>query len=486
MILITTPVKWYGRKIVTDLVLRSGSSNVSDFSPYEGKNGIVENFGKEETSADLEYLFEAQKDFDADIIQPHRTEEEYNKIEERDEYERGMSYVPSKDYTTFDDYFRRLEDICVDYLEDYIANLCYTVFKLTGSGGVKKYNYDHYEQPTLVSIDDDSVTELADLQLRTDTESYSSSMKAAAMENMPYVLKRIDNLSRYCGVHMISMIAAYLKAKAANARRVSAGVTKSMLKKNDVIALGVYKYDYDGQVGMRIEVTNKNRRAADMFDWIVGANDMYPSYREDLVNFIQYCNILNIDLESDNLLQYDGKFMDNLTVLTLTPNTQYCQAVFDAIRDSGMFKKEPSVDELLLTTLNCFADLCTTQSDLLSAASTHDSLKSERCMKMAMQLHYIWAVKLRNPVMLPDDRLYSWRDGFLAYNGELVMLPTRVVSKQQFTTPVCIISELGYVLHLNNTMYVEAMTIDCAVENMHNAYISPDPDFVPTDWMWFQ
>ena len=106
MILITTPVKWYGRKIVTDLVLRSGSSNVSDFSPYEGKNGIVENFGKEETSADLEYLFEAQKDFDADIIQPHRTEEEYNKIEERDEYERGMSYVPSKDYTTFDDYFR--------------------------------------------------------------------------------------------------------------------------------------------------------------------------------------------------------------------------------------------------------------------------------------------------------------------------------------------------------------------------------------------
>ena len=49
MILITTPVKWYGRKIVTDLVLRSGSSNVSDFSPYEGKNGIVENFGKEET-----------------------------------------------------------------------------------------------------------------------------------------------------------------------------------------------------------------------------------------------------------------------------------------------------------------------------------------------------------------------------------------------------------------------------------------------------
>lgn len=223
-----------------------------------------------------------------------------------------------------------------------------------------------------------------------------------------------------------------------------------------------------------------------MFDWIVGANDMYPSYREDLVNFIQYCNILNIDLESDNLLQYDGKFMDNLTVLTLTPNAQYCQAVFDAIRDSGMFKKEPSVDELLLTTINCFADLCTTQSDLLSAASTHDSLKSERCMKMAMQLHYIWAVKLRNPVMLPDDRLYSWRDGFLAYNGELVMLPTRVVSKQQFTTPVCIISELGYVLHLNNTMYVEAMTIDCAVENMHNAYISPDPDFVPTDWMWFQ
>ena len=79
-----------------------------------------------------------------DIIQPHRTEEEYNKIEERDEYERGMSYVPSKDYTTFDDYFRRLEDICVNSECDHIVLLQHTLGNTSAyTSGISRLCFQH-------------------------------------------------------------------------------------------------------------------------------------------------------------------------------------------------------------------------------------------------------------------------------------------------------------------------------------------------------
>lgn len=485
MIMITTPIRLYGRKVTTDLVLRSGSASANDYSCHHGMNGIVSHFYKGDTSANLEYLFETQKDFDSDIVQPHCTDEDYNKIQEREEYAQETPYNPAKDKVEFTSYFRRLEDICDGYLEDYISNLCVTIFRMTGSNGALTYDKTHYLQPTLVSLDDDSVTELADLQLRVDSNDWSNASKAQAIEDLPYVMKRLDNLSRYCGIHMISMIGSYLKAKEYNQHRIDAGVSKSSLKKNAVIAEGVYKYDSDGVVGGLIEVTNKSKRAADMFDWIVGNNDNYPSYRDDLTNFIQYCRILNVDLYNEDLRKYDGAYMSKLTVLTLTPDTQYCQAVFDAIRDSGLSKPATDINAILLSTTNCFRDMCETNEVLLSVIAQHDSIKAQGNMNKAKQLHYIWSLKHKNPPELPSGN-YTWQDGFLYYNDEIVMLDTVILSKQSLAIPKCVISELGYIIHINDTMYIEAMTIDCAYDNMQHMYIASDPDYDIQEWVWFQ
>ena len=485
MIMITTPVKLYGRKVITDLALRSGSATAKDFSCQRGLNNIVQHFTKGDTLANIEYLFEKQVDFDSDIVQPRYTFENYNKIEEREEYEVGEPYSPAKDKTTFNDYFRRLEDICVDYFEDYISNLCFSIFNRVGADGAVNFDAEHRLQPTLISVDDDSATELADLQLREDVNEWSNAAKSNAIDNLPYVLKRLHNLSKYCGIHMISMIGSYLKAKAYNDMRVQTGKSKNTLKKNAVIAEGVYKCDAEGNIGIAIEVSNKSKRAADMFDWIIGANDMYPSYRDDLVNFLQYCKILNIDLLHDDLLKYNNEFMDGLTVLTLTPDTQYNQAVFDAIRDSNLIKPAGQDNDMCLQTISCFRDLCETHEVLMSVIDHHDSIRGAEHMAKAKKMHYVSALRMSGTPWIPNDKLYSWEDGFLHYNGELVILDTRLITKASFTTPRFIISELGYCVHISDTMYLEMMTIDCAYANMNNTYIRPDEDYVQNTWVWF-
>ncbi|MCM1219036.1 MAG: hypothetical protein NC548_31525 [Lachnospiraceae bacterium] len=486
MIMLTTPIRLYGRKVVTDLALRSGLATANDFSPYEGKNGIVAHFVKAETLANIEYLFENQSDYDADIKQPHYDSEHYNKIQESEEYERGIDYSPAKDKLDFNDYHRRLEVIAVEYLEEYISNLCFGIANRSGSNGIITFNNEHRIQPTLISVDDDDVTELADLQLRVDATEWSNEARASARDNLPYVLKRLHNLSRLCGIHMLSMIGAYLRAKEYNDRLLQTGQSKSTLKKNAVINEGVYKCDADGNIGSQIEVSNKSKKAADMFDWIIGANNMYSSYRDDLVNFLQYCKILNIDLINDDLRKYDNDFIDNLTVLTLTPDTQYCQAVFDAIRDSGLVIPSTDAEDICLTTMNCFRDICDTNATLIGVIAAHDSIKAEQYLKKARTLHYVWSLRCCDPPTMPNDRLYQWQNGFLYYNGELAVLDTHLISKQSFSRPKFLISELGYCIHVGDTMYLEVMTVDCAYANMENTYLKPDIDYEPNNWVWFQ
>ena len=471
MIIITTLRRLYGKKIITDLALRRGSDTENDYSPYDGMNAIVNNYYRGESLASLEYLYQKQKDFDADIMQPHiDVLSDYSRQEEREEYELTTEYNPAKDKANFKEYNRRLEDINQGYLEDYMSNLVYTVFVLSGSGGAIDYDYNHKLQPTLVSVEDDGVTELADLQLQGDEHSYTESAKAKAKEQLPYVIKRLHNLSCYCGIHMLSMISAYMKAKRENALRQQTGSTMS-LKKNAVIAKGVYKCDTYGNIGDKIEVANKNQKAAHMFDWLHGLNNDYPSYKEDYLNFVLYCEMLNIDLYNDDFTKYDKKFVDSLVVTTLTPNHQYNQAVFDAIRDSGIESTE-EVDPCLETMEN-FRDLCVSNEVLQKVIENHTKACAKDNLKVATALHSYQSIMLDN-LPVPELKYYSWQNGFLYYKGELVILNTRLVCDDSYYDPRVIISELGFCIHVSTNMALECMTVYVAEENMKSKYIEHD------------
>ena len=481
MFVITNPIQLYGRKVTTDLALRSGSADANSFSRTPGLSNLVTKYWKGETTANLEMLFQEQADFDADVKQPHYTFEEFDKNKEQDEFELGVAYSPAKDKTDFNGYFRRLEDICSDYLEDYVANLVYTICNKRGAGGVKLYEEKHRIQPTLYSVDDnEDVTELADLQLMVDPDKWSMASKQKAIMELPYTIKRLHNLSKYCGIHMLSLIASYVTARRKNSLKRQTGSTMT-LKKNAVIAECVYTCKPDGTLGKKIEVSNKNQKAAEMYDWLVGVNNLYPSYREDFHNFLHYCKVLNIDLENDDMSKYDESFVDKLVVLTLTPDTQYNQSIFNDILNPTLVEEEHQ--DVYLETISTFREMCVSNEKLIATMREYDSLKAAEHMKVAQELHFFYSVSFLGKPTESDK--YMWQDGFLYYDGQLVVLNTQLVSNTTFTIGECIISELGYIIHVSDLMSLDIMTLYVAKENMVSKYITKDSDYVMLNWQRF-
>lgn len=431
-----------------------------------------------DSSANLEMLFQEQLDFDADIRQPWQDAENYDEANE-DERERGEVYSPAKHTTDFCEYFRRLEDICEDYMERYIFNIVFNIRFREGSGGLKVYDKLHRVQPTLISLDDnDDVTELADLQLQQTADDWSMESKHKARLNLPYTIKRLHNLSMYCGIHMLSMISSYVKAKRINAMRQSNGSTMS-LKKNAVIEHNVYVCKPDGTIGKKIEVSNKNQKAAEMFDWIIGVNPKYPSYREDFNNFLHYCKVLNIDIENDDMTKYDNDFVDSLVVLTLTPDSQYNKAVYNNILNPEVIEEKPV--DVYLETMSTFREIVSVNEHFQKLSLEYDSLLAKRNMDVAKEIHSYYSIMFLNK--FPQDNLYKWEEGFLYYDGELVVLNTQLVSNTNFAIGECIVSELGYIIHVSDLMALDVMTTYVGRDNMQTKYIQKDTTQPLAGWI---
>lgn len=475
MFVITNLIQLYGIKITTDLALRSGSPDARSYSRYNGMNGIINQNMKENEIVNIEYLMQEQSDFDADACQPHYTAEEYNEEEEKLEFEMGTCYNPSKDDLTFNDYFRRIEDIASPYLEKYLHNLVYRINKQSGAGGLKRAELNHPIQPTLYSGEDGDYTELADLQVAGNPNEWSQEAKNHAHTELPYVIKRLRNLSMLCGIHMLSMIASYVKAKEINISRNNNGA-KHILKKNDVIAHCVYACDKQGNIGKKIEISNKNQKASDMFDWLEGINLAFPSYYVDYSNFVHYCRVLNIDLDED-MSKYDNKFVDSLVTLTLTPDTQYLPEVFQMISVKKTAVAEVTED-VITSTMDLFRSLIKVDDQLSAIVKQSDHLIVNHCMETAQKLHYMYSVVFEGH--MPRGK-YTTSNGFLYYDNELLVMPIHFITDSKYDYNDFIISELGFCMRTTNGMYLDTMTVDVALSNaiMKRSEKDEDDKLVP-------
>ena len=485
MIILTNPITLYGKKVVTDLATRSGNATINDYSCTLGLEYKVRSmWSGEETDANIAMLFEAQQDFDADVCQPHLDEENYNETEELEDYEVGRKYNPAVDKTSFDDYFRRLEDIASPYLEKYVGNLVYTICRHTGSGGIKQYNDKHREQPVLVnhSEDESDFTELADLQLIKDETDWPLEVKQTALQNLPYVLKRLHNMSCYTGVHMLSFIVAYLKAKERNNNMRIAGSIKT-LKKNAVISEGVYLCNKQGNITKKVQVQNKNIHAAKMFDWIIGTIDEYKAYYQDYLDFVHYCDVLNIDIYNDDMSKYQASFIDKLVVTTVTPNKQYDIQVFDAILNNKTNVVQETVNNALESTVNTFSQICSTDPNIIRNLEYRDYAVFKKITELAISIHNTYMLLYHQTCT--DSSKYVWENGFLFYDDELVIISAKMLGLEEFEDDRCIISELGYCVHVSNLMSLYVMSVDCAYDNIVNKISNNDPEYKYYSWSRF-
>lgn len=451
MFVITNPIQLYGRKILTDLALKSGLPAAKDFSPYIGLHGAALNYIKQDTSADLEYLFEAQLDFDADKNQPHiDADDDYSEAEEQT-YTKESQFNPAIDKVKFARYNRHLEDIHYAYVSKYFGEICYNIAHKGNSGGVITYAKKHYIQPTLSGIDNEGeVNELADLVMQKEEEKYSETDRAIATERLPYVVKRLHILSKLCGVSMLSLIAAYVKSRNAYLQSNVTGRSQRSFKHTAVYRYTIYKCNQMGVVYGGIDRENKNINVKNMFDWLEGDNDDYPSYRHDYLDYVRYMEILNISWE-DDWTQYNESFLSSIPCYVLPNNAQYEIEVARALGGSAM--KVKTDIELLrdktLATVDIFRNMAEYNVTIQQTMETQSSGDAAKNLKDAHNLYCMCLVK-HGKMQWPKEHEFFWSDGFLCSNDGIVYFNAEDFSDDSFVSNNCILSELGIMLNISS------------------------------------
>lgn len=456
MLIINNPIRLYGRKVVTDLALRSGSVTANSFSNSTGLASMVDKMWSEPTFASKEAMFQKQVDFDADKIQPHYIEYDYAK--EIEEYEYETPYNPAVDKTDFDRYYRRLEDISSEYLEKYVGNLVYTICRR--SGGVKEFNYQHAVAPTILDVEDNTPSELADLETDGQKDAWSESAINEALTNLPYVLKRLGNLSRFTGIHMLSFVCSYILAKEENKLLQQAGSTK-LLKRNAVIDKNVWACDRNGNATHKVEVSNKNQHAYLVFDWIEGGIDKYQAYRDDVINFMHYVRVLNVDIR-ENMERYGTEFLSKLVVVTLTPNTQYNPDIYRALLTGDSVASALS-ENAVQNTISLFSEICTTDETLKKVQSSYTAIKQKQHLEQAIKLYSAYMLSQGEFI---EQRFVEFYDGYLHYDGKLAIVDANLFSTTIFKDSRCLISELGFLVHVTDSLSVHLLSIYLAYDNM--------------------
>lgn len=432
MFIQTRPVKLYSIKFITDLAMRTGYSTTESVCPKRGMNDVVQRYFGKETVASWESLFEQQIDFDADKVKPQLAQsymEDMSLEDFKDEIKLescSTQYDPSIHKLDFNTYYRRIEDIHSYYLESYMGNIVFNI--RNKSGGIKDFDKEHKESFAFVSDGEDGieVTESADLLVGAQVDMSDVANTQEAMLYLPYTVKRLWSLSAVAKINVLSYIKSYLIAKRSNEIALQTKTTTAYLKSNDVIRCGVWACNEFGYTIKQVQVENKNKHAAEMFEWVTGHSDKYVSFYEDFRNFLIYCSVLNIDIENDDMLQYDREFVKKLVIRTVTPNDQYDMLVAEAIRSGGVNNQSmedtgPTQAEAVMNTIRVYNDFIlssTRQQQIIANMSSTDRNTIERA---ALSIFLKYKAMYHGQGI--DMSKISWHDGFMYYQGDIVLIP---------------------------------------------------------------
>lgn len=432
MFIQTRPVRLYSIKFITDLAIRTGHSSSESVCPKRGMNDVVQRYFGKETVASWESLFERQLDFDADKIKPQLSQqfiEDMSLDDFKDEIKLescSTQYDPSVHKLDFNTYYRRIEDIHAYYLESYLGNIVFNI--RNKSGGIKDFDKEHKEAYSFVSDGDDGmeVTESADLLVGAQVDMSDVADTQEAMLYLPYTVKRLWSLSAVVKINVLGYIKSYLIAKRSNEIALQTKTTTAYLKSNDVIRCGVWTCNEFGVTIKQVQVENKNKHAAAMFEWITGNSDKYVSFYKDYRNFLIYCSVLNIDLENDDMLAYDRDFIKKLVIRTVTPNDQYDMLVAEAIRNGGVNNAKlqdngPTREEAVVNTIRVYNDFILSSVRAQQIIENMSSSDRDTIEKAALSIFIKYKFTYHGERI--EMSKVSWNDGFMYYQGDIVLIP---------------------------------------------------------------
>lgn len=457
-------IRLYGRKVITDLATRYGEATEDSMCPAVGCAALVTRYWNEETEANIAALFEAQTDFDADLCKPTISTSHILDGDDTDSVKDiieadarpSVTYNPYVHKTNFNGYFRHLEDIQDYYTDTYVSQITYRVRH--HDTGIAVFRKKHPIQNNFINIGDNGqeITEQVDLLTTYTLDTDAMDDAAHAREYLPYVVKRLHALSRICKVHILSLISAYSRAYSDYTKMRQAGTTTATLKVNAVLSYGVYSCRPDGYVKGKIFATDKNVAAAQMYNWIAGHSQNYASYFQDYLDYIKYCEVLNIDYKAENMWMYQQSFISGLRVLVITPNEQYDKMVAEALRyNKPNYYEEISVkaqenEQLALQqTMSLYRSFYSMSTRDNNTYVNYNAKNRAVIFDMATDIAML-AIR-SNGGNITNKNAFRWRDGYLYLNYSICTVPTSLVSKgDNRLSDACIISDTGFVVQVVN------------------------------------
>ena len=487
MFIITNPIQLYGKSILVDVAFRTGPSDSNCYSPFNGLMAVVDKYSKGSPTASIEYMLSRQSDFDADyaLVAQDKEEVDENGIDDEVEAD-SVEYKPSVDKYDDAGYKRRLEDIHVEFISKYLGNVLYNINNKSAAKGIIQDNKEHKIQEPLYGDDDDDdgVTELSDLWADVDDSKWTADQKADCAAELPFILKRLNMLSKYSGVHMLSLISAFAKALKVNASRRMSGSTADLTCGQVLECAPVYLCTDEGIIRKRSLAANKNKKVILMYQWLCGNTTEYSAFRPDYINFMHCVDVLNIDLDED-MSKYDGPFIDSLGCITLTPNTQYDVGVHQALLDNERNLPEVKVTDALTYTALTFNNLLITNPDLSEELYKLTTEQRTKCIEAIENLVFMFLTYHPIDNKPFNKRLINCRGGYVYYGDTLLQIQRSFITSAEpimLSSNICIISDAGYVVLCVEDARIPIISVFDAIENITQRIRGYDADYHDAKW----
>lgn len=359
------------RTLIVDLISRSGSPNQDSLSPYDGYSSeVLKQFPN--FQGDVAELLSKEADYEASKQKP-----------QVGPYVKDRVGNPS-------DYLTKLEDIDSSWVYQYTLNKLVGL-KLQRAGGVKEFENNNKE--IYITTMDDG-TEISESEVLTITsDDYSPEQISKATAKIPYILKRLHEKSKVVGIHLLSLIIAYERAKVYTP-------PGKIPKPSQIIHQGVYYMSPYGTAGDLVHISaNSGKVFPPANKWVRGEPEYQDSYYTNMLELLDICDIAGIDLKKENPLTYQEEFIDKLVVSYIERNREYVQRkhkgfnrnVLDALKNISLdaydqeakeAQKGPDRETLILNTMQRFAEI--------NVSSIHkDQLRPEAVAKFITYYNYL-------------------------------------------------------------------------------------------------
>lgn len=251
---------------------------------------------------------------------------------------------------------KTIYDIGETVIRDYIGNLVYSATRYN-SGSTKEdrqnFQYGRFIQD---SEDDGHIIMESDLQVKKDGPSAKD--KIYWNKKLPYILKKLHQISKTIEISIISSLVCYYKARRDYNRNKKYSEAVSVGK---IIEKGVMKMGKDGKIkrvdpddpnsSIIYEKDGKGNFREYVYDHLVGntKDELY-----DLIHELMFIiNELNIDFCNEKAERYEEDFINDLVTSYVTSNRAYLNmkcnpASLKAIR-SISYDKQPVITERKLS-----------------------------------------------------------------------------------------------------------------------------------------